>query len=482
MDIVSTPIKPEKQKSWHFYMHPYFTKQASNVVSEYIQHYTKEGDTVLDCYSGTGVTAIEALALKRKAIALDINPLACFITEQTVKQIDTQLLSEAFLEIEKNLKAEIVKIDNTPLHEFDNQAIPYWHPHGIRMPNNADFEFVDQLWTKKQLIALSMLWHEINQIKTEDIREQLKLVFSATISRVNVTYNLSKSRQKGDKIKLGDGGSSIFAQYRYWRPPEIVELPVWARFADRFKRIKKGKEKWSEITKDFNVADNFTLIQGSALELSNYIDRNSIDYIYTDPPYGANIAYLDLSTMWNAWLGFSVTPEMRQQEVIEGGDLIKKSSQDYAELFTQSFVEMGKVLKKDGWLSCVFAYKKLEYWNVIIDGCENNGMEFKGSVYQPTNNSSVHYKKNPAGVLCSQRIANFQKTFNKADRPKFDNLQQFILNEMERACIKKRGASIDTIYNKVLDKLLLIDSSYEAKKKGYTQINNLYKLLDDKEP
>ena len=75
MEIIKYPIKPEKEKSWHFKSHQYFTKQASNVVSSYIEHFTKEGDTVVDPFSGTGVTAIEALRLNRKVICLDINPL-----------------------------------------------------------------------------------------------------------------------------------------------------------------------------------------------------------------------------------------------------------------------------------------------------------------------------------------------------------------------------------------------------------------------
>jgi len=65
------------------------------------------------------------------------------------------------------------------------------------------------------------------------------------------------------------------------------------------------------LTQQINISENLRVINGSALELNQFIDENSIDYIYTDPPYGGNIAYLDLSTMWNAWLGFPVTTEMR---------------------------------------------------------------------------------------------------------------------------------------------------------------------------
>lgn len=479
MELINYPIKPQKEAAWHQYMHPYFTKQASNVVSEYIKNFTSEGDTVLDPFSGTGVTAIEALALKRKAIVADINPLACFITEQTVAQIDTNELSNAFFELKQSVGDRITHYDEMSRDEVDRTELKHWYPKGIMLPKNSDkgFEFVEQLWTKRQLLGLSLLWNEIAKINDETIKEQMKLVFSATISRVNITYNLSGTRQKDGKIRLGDGGAAIFAQYRYWIPKNIIELPVWKRFADRFQRILKAKEKWNEITKDFSVKDNFQCLNCSVSELSKYIPEKSVDYIYTDPPYGGNIAYLDLSTMWNAWLGFNIDERTRQEEIIEGGDMEKKQ-EDYEKRFSYSFEEMSKVLKKDGWLSLVFAHKKLEFWNLIIDANESSGMEFKGSVYQPTNNSSIHYKKNPANVLCSQRIANFQKTYDKAAREKPDDLKKFIIDEMERACIERRGAQIDVIYQRVLDKLLNNNTIHEAKKMGYLKLNNI--LDDDK--
>jgi len=286
----------------------------------------------------------------------------------------------------------------------------------------------------------------------------MKLVFGSTLAKVNLTYM--------DKA----GNSGVMGFYRYWKPKKTIELPIWKYFAGRFSRICKSKERWNKILEEnnVNVVDNYKVINASALNLSKFIPEKSVDYIYTDPPYGGNIAYLDLSTMWNAWLGFEVSAEMKKDEIIEGGDL-QKTEKNYSELFSQTFEEMGKVLKKNAWLSCVFAHKKLEFWNVIVDSCEENGMELKGSTFQPTNNSSMHFKKNPGNVLCSQRIANFQKTFEKSVREKPDDLQKFILNEMERICLEKQGASIDDIYQRVVERLLFVKSFNEAKKRGYTK-------------
>lgn len=472
MDIIRHPIIPQKGKAWHLFMHPYFTKQASNVVSEYLDNFTEKGQTILDPFCGTGVTAIEALALRRKAVMVDLNPLATFITEQTVKKINTERFKKEFSHIQDTIGDRIIKIDNLNKNELGKETFEFWYPKGIRLPNNSDIEFVEELWTKRQLLGLSILWNSINNISDLSIRDQMKMVFSATISRVNITYNLSKSRQVGDKIKLGDGGSALFAQYRYWKPKHITELKVWDRFKDRFIRTLKAKEKWNNILGDYSVDNNFKIITGSVLDIRKYLDDGSIDYVYTDPPYGGNIAYLDLSTMWNAWLGFNISKDQRDQEIIEGGDL-DKSQENYELLLTHSIQEISKVLKRDGWLSLVFAHKKLEFWNTIIDAGENTGLEFKGSTFQPTNNSSIHYKKNPANVLCSQRIATFQKTNKKSLKDKPDDLKEYILNELERACVEGDGASIDVLYNRVLDKLHDNKMIGEAKKAGYLTLEPL---------
>ena len=47
----------------HYGVHPYFTRRPANVVRAYIERFSRAGDTVLDPFGGTGVTAIEAFLL-----------------------------------------------------------------------------------------------------------------------------------------------------------------------------------------------------------------------------------------------------------------------------------------------------------------------------------------------------------------------------------------------------------------------------------
>lgn len=184
----------------------------------------------------------------------------------------------------------------------------------------------------------------------------------------------------------------------------------------------------------------------------------SVDYIYTDPPYGAHIAYLDLSTMWNAWLGFEVSEKDKKLEAIEGGEL-EKSKEEYIDLIFESIVEMSKVLKKDSFLSIVFQHKDVAYWNMIQEACQKAGFNYVNTVYQPTHTTSIHKKKNPLMVMGSQLILNFRRT-GKVTTPGIilkdeSQIEKIILDTAERVIIDKGGdANTEDIYAQIVPNLL----------------------------
>lgn len=77
-------------------MHKYYARRPYNVFSNLINHYSEEGDIVLDAFCGGGVTVFEGLKLNRKVIGVDINPLATFITEMQIQQVDLEELESFF--------------------------------------------------------------------------------------------------------------------------------------------------------------------------------------------------------------------------------------------------------------------------------------------------------------------------------------------------------------------------------------------------
>jgi len=92
----SRPIETTKS-SPVFRMHGYHLgKKPHDAVEAYIEHYTSEGDIVLDPFCGSGSTALAALIQGRKTIAIDVSPAATFITRFYVSRVDPADLEARF--------------------------------------------------------------------------------------------------------------------------------------------------------------------------------------------------------------------------------------------------------------------------------------------------------------------------------------------------------------------------------------------------
>jgi len=224
----------------------------------------------------------------------------------------------------------------------------------IKLDKTADVQTVSELFSKEQIAKLSFLKYLIKKIKNIDVRNSLLLIFSSTVTRANLTVHAPKD-------KKGGSDSSAFRYYRYRIAPEPDNTNIIKVFEDKYKRLIKAKQEIAPFINEKTI-QNLQVYKGDATDL-NKVEDESVDYIYTDPPYGAKIAYLDLSAMWNAWLDLPVTEEDFEKEAIEGGSH-KKTKDDYSGLIAKSIEEMYRVLKFDRWMSFVFAHKDPHYWHI----------------------------------------------------------------------------------------------------------------------
>jgi len=88
-------------------MHTYWSKKPHDAIRQYIRHYTKPGDLVLDPFCGSGGTALAALMEGRKAIAIDRSPAATFITKNYCTPLDVDELQSTFEELKRKVQPEI---------------------------------------------------------------------------------------------------------------------------------------------------------------------------------------------------------------------------------------------------------------------------------------------------------------------------------------------------------------------------------------
>jgi 16S rRNA G966 N2-methylase RsmD len=393
-----TGIRKQTAKR-HFGVHGYFTKQVWKVVQTYISTFTQPGDIVLDPYGGTGVTLVESLLLGRRAIHIDINPLSVFIVRNLIDVVDIAKLTETFRTIKHQFNAEAPRTKTG----IEKTIRKYPHPRGIALPRSSDVDTIEKLFSPRQLAELSLLKHLIIKVDEVPVRNCLLLMFSGLLNKVNLTYHSSKGRSEGR------GDSGIFRYYRYRIAPKPARIDTMKYFESRLKKVIAAKREIAAFIRPETLA-NAVVEQGTATDLAD-ISAESIDYIYTDPPYGSKIPYLDLSVMWNSWLDLSVDSDDYRNEAIEGGER-HKTKEQYSTLLAASIREMARVLKYDRWMSFVFAHKDPAYWHLIVDSAEKAGFEYAGAVKQNNGQTSFKKRQNPFTVLSGQLIINFRKVRN----------------------------------------------------------------------
>jgi adenine-specific DNA methylase len=119
-----------------YLMHKYWARKPHNVVGEYIEHYSKKGEIVLDPFVGSGVTAIEALKKGRKAVAIDLDPISTFITRMTLIPADPKNIAKAYEEVKRKVRNEIGKLYET---DFLFEWVKNWYSTNKKIDRSYHF-------------------------------------------------------------------------------------------------------------------------------------------------------------------------------------------------------------------------------------------------------------------------------------------------------------------------------------------------------
>jgi 16S rRNA G966 N2-methylase RsmD len=408
---IQHPISAERQTAKrHYGVHPYFTRRPFNVVRDYILHYSRPGDRVIDPFGGSGVTAIEAFLENRIGVHNDLNPLANFIASGIADLAKGNLSDyrDALAAMESACSRILSEIEKSGDAELDRYQKQFRFPKNVVLPANSDVTLLYDLFEPKQLAGLAVIREHVARIPNKYARNAMLLAFSATLAKLNRTFLSAEGRL------ASRGGSSIFSIYRYKVAKKPVLLPLWPTFRERAINVLAAKAEVDQTIEHKRQSSagwhgEFHAYDRDVLELPQALGRTA-DYIFTDPPYGGHIAYLDLSTMWNAWLGILPTPSKARHEIIVGGDR-KHADQAYTERLGSSIRACLELLKPDRWLSVVFQHWNISYFQAILTSAADSGADLRAAVSQVGDPIwSMHKKKGSASVLAGELILSFFKT------------------------------------------------------------------------
>jgi DNA modification methylase len=512
MKKINKNITAETHPS-HYMMHKYWGRKPHNVVSDYILNYTKPGETVLDPFMGSGVVVIESLKHGRKAVGIDLNPMACFITKNTISNVDIKDFEKTFLEIyEKNYK-KFSELYNTKCPKCDrvttfensiwdqgkylkirgvcdncgkftkktdsydikvlSESIRVFEKldkeNKIFYPKDAILKFVkrngkgflNEFFSERALTILGSIILDINKIKNQTTKDLILLCFTSMLPNVS-------NMIPGDLDSVN--GRSGWVISKLWAPKIHTEKNVFSSFKHRFQKIKKGKEEVVNIFDNKNAE----ILNIDSTNLKS-VKSDSVSYVFTDPPYGDSIAYFGLSMFWNGWLENKVDYE---SEIIYDPYRNKKY-EDYSARMHKVYSEVYRVLKDGRYLSFTFHNRNLNIWKAVMDSVRNAGFHLVNVVYQEQAVASGTQGINKNNTLRGDFVYNFQKNKKlKLPDKKLDHedSKKFIVKNVTSWIQKNKGSlTSDALYEKLIP--FIVEKNLYSDKDG--EITNIEKLLKE---
>lgn len=292
--------------------------------------------------------------------------------------------------------------DLETIERINNSRIPYWYPNSLMMGKGekwgdswrSGYHYgvtrVDQFYTKRNLYVLALL---------RDKCKSDRLLFWFTSSLPKLTIMNRFMPQHGSRALVGPMAGTLYIS-SLW-----VENNVFSQFKFQLaKMVKSG----------FQGANSTAISTQSVTNVSS-IPNNSIDYIFTDPPFGSNLNYSELSYFWESWIRI-VTNNTNEAIMNNSQD---KGISEYKELMVQAFKEYYRVLKPKHWITVEFHNSQNAVWNAIQEAMSEAGFvvasvkvldKQKGTIQQLTNFSSV---KQDLVISAYKPQASFVKEFTE---------------------------------------------------------------------
>ena len=226
--------------------------------------------------------------------------------------------------------------------------------------------------------------------------------------------------------------------------------------------VLKGKSDVAQCVTFYKRAKNLAQLMDSmnilfetanALELTKIVAPNSVDYIFTDPPYGGAVQYFELSTLWASWLGLNL--DYAEEITINGQQ--NKDFEYYHKMLRSAFREMYRVLKPNRYLTVTFHSTEIAVWNSIIKAVVLSRLRL-GEDRLPAACANIGEGFAPALWLSGGRLLHsVPKTREGDDAPsEGDTSKETYEREVvmaAKAIIEERGEP--TIYQRILNGIMV---------------------------
>ena len=471
--------------SKHYLLHRYWGRKSADLISYYIKKYTQPNDLIVDPFVGSGVVIIESCKLGRESVGIDINPLSKLITHGTLTNTDPIKVGEMIEEILSKIPQSVVDLQLTRSANGIKSEIISWvwdrdELKKIRAFNLVDGEFiktpskedidvnkkavrllkkykqkieyptdkilkfvrrsgkltVDELFSKRNLLILGLISKEINKVKNKKYEIPLKLIFSSSLVNCSLMIPADVDRVRG---------KSGWQISKLWVPTTHIEKNVFTTLRKKTKDYIVGKKEIGPLILNLKYE-----IYTSNSENLSQIKDSSVDYIFTDPPYGDNIAYLGLNMFWNTW----VSPKVDYENEIIYDRTRKKGYKEYRDGLRNVYREMSRILKPGRYMTFTFNNRNLRFWKIILDASLDAGFRLENVLWIDQAVGSGTQGINRKNTLKGDFIYTFKKSPGSSKSKDCEG-RKLLLKKVNQLLRYKRGfAEVHEVYENLLPELI----------------------------
>ena len=324
------------------------------------------------------------------------------------------------------------KKDLDALAELEAKRIKEWYPRnrlfypdGEPFKEKQKFDSLDQLFTKRNLRAVAMIYEAIEQESSPQLR---KFLVGAFTSMIHLCTNMMPVGNPAEWNHYTYFSSPGWTQHSYWFASRFMEQNVWEKFEGAMtghQGIINAKNESNELLGDVKVTDDWrkvlageadiAVVTDDCVELMKKMPDECVDYIFTDPPYDASIQYGELSYLWNAWLkeDYHYTENIVTHEVIRN-EHQKKPFEVYHALLNNSFQGFYKTLRSECCLTLTFHNPTFMVRNATVRAGVFSGFNYEHIHHQPLGQVSAKAMLQPFGSAQGDFYLRFVKTAQPA--------------------------------------------------------------------
>ncbi|WP_404414317.1 DNA methylase [Vreelandella aquamarina] len=199
--------------------------------------------------------------------------------------------------------------------------------------------------------AMALLWNKASSISDKRVRDMMIFMVEQAIWTSSV---LNRYRPTGYS-QVNQFMTGVF-----YVASQSTECSPWYILNGKLDRLIKTFQSFQPLR-------NAVTTTGTAHNLS--LPDSSVDYIFTDPPFGENIYYSDLNFLVEAWHGVKTDPN--PEAIVDR--VRQKGIPEYQHLMYKCFGEYNRVLKPGRWMTVVFSNSKAAVWNTIQVALQQTG-------------------------------------------------------------------------------------------------------------